>query len=126
MFFNSRGASWRIWLVIGLGLCLYGYYEWGNLRVPSDEELLQAVEMQYQAEIARMQQHAGDTPVTLTREWQDKYRAAIYHERMAPIEKARKRIQSTVGIGLMLMVMAGGMFVMNYLAGKPKDPGAGR
>jgi hypothetical protein len=120
MLFGSRRGAWRIWLVIGLGLCIYGYYEWRNLRIPSDEELALVVEVQYRAEIARMQQQAGDTPITLTREWQDKFRTAILYERLAPIEKARKRIQSTVGIGLMLMVMAGGMFVMNYLAEKTK------
>ncbi len=123
MLFGSRQGSWRIWLVIGLGLCLYGYYEWNQLRIPSEEAMEQAIETQYQAEIARLQQQAGDTPVEISAEWQDKFRTAIRHERMAPIEKTKKRVQSTVGLGLLLVVMAGGMFVLSYLSAKQTAPG---
>ena len=119
MLFGSGRGSWRIWLVIGLGLCLYGYYEWSQLEIPSEEALAQAIETQYQAEIARVRQQAGDTSVEITPEWQAKFRTAIRNERTAPIEKAKKRVQSTVGMGLLLVVMAGGMFVMAYLARKP-------
>lgn len=123
MLFGSRRSSWRIWLIMGLGLCLYGYYEWSQLQTPSEEALEQAVETQYRAEIARLQQQAGDTPVEISAEWQDKFRTAIRIERMAPIEKTKKRIQSTVGIGLLLLVMAAGMFVLTYLSEKQKPPG---
>ena len=121
MFFSSRQGSWRIWLIIGLGLCLYGYYEWSNLQVPSEAELEQAIEAQYEEEVARMQQHAGDTPISLTPDWQVKFRAAIRNERLAPIAKIKKRVQSTVGLGLIVIVLAAGMFVNARAAEKQKN-----
>lgn len=124
MLFGSRRNSWRIWLIMGLGLCLYGYYDWQKLDIPDEQTLQQAIEEQYEAELVRLQQHAGDTPVQLTPEWQAKFRTAIRNERMAPVEKARRRIQSTIGFGLLVTVIACGMFVMSHLSerqagGKP-------
>lgn len=110
MFFGGRRGSWRIWLVIGLGLCLYAYHDWSTLHVPSDEELALSVETQYREEVARLQAHAGETPVYLNKEWQDKFRDAIRNEHLAPVAKAKKRIQSTVGLGLIVIVLALGMF----------------
>lgn len=118
MFFGSQRGSWRIWLVMGLGLCLYGYYDWSNLHVPTDEELALVVDTQYRAEVARMQEFAGETPITLAPEWQDKFKTAIRNEQLAPIAKTKKRIQSTVGFGLIVMVLAGGMFISARLAEK--------
>jgi uncharacterized protein HemX len=120
MFLSARQGSWRIWLVIGLGLCLYGYYEQSRLHIPSDTELAAAIETQYRSEIARLQEQAGDAPIDLTPEWQDKFRTAIRNERLAPIEKARQRIESLIGVGLILVVLAAGMFVFNWQTEKQK------
>jgi hypothetical protein len=117
MFLASRQGAWRIWLIIGLGLCLYGYYEWNKLHVPGEAELAEAVEIQYRKEVSRLQEQAGELPVNLSPEWQDKYRTAIRNEHLAPVEKARKRIQSVVGIGLIVLVLAGGMFVSQRTTG---------
>lgn len=125
MFFSSRRGSWRTWLVVGLGLCLYGYYDWSKLHVPTDEELALAIDTQYRAEVARMQELAGETPIYLAPEWQDKFKTAIRNERLAPIAKTKKRIQSTVGLGLIVMVLAGGMFVSAQLAEKQKSKSEG-
>ncbi len=116
--FGSRKNSWRIWLVVGLALCGYSYYEWSQLHVPTDAELAQIVDTRYQAEIARLQQHAGETPVEITPEWQDKFKTAIRNEQLAPVHKTQKRIQSTVGLGLILLVLATGMFVSSYQSEK--------
>jgi hypothetical protein len=116
--FGSRKSSWRVWLVVGLALCGYSYYEWTKLHVPTEDELAQIVDTRYQEEIARLQQHAGEMPVEVTAEWQDKFKTAIRNEQMAPVEKARKRIHSTTGIGLLVLVMASGMFVATYLSEK--------
>lgn len=126
MFFSSRQGSWRIWLVIGLGLCFYGYYEWSNLQAPNETELEQAVETQYRREVARMQEHAqrqdqaGDVSVQLSPEWESKFRAAIRNEHMAPVAKVKKRVQSTIGLGLIVMVLAAGMFVFERQAEKQR------
>lgn len=116
--FGSRKASWRIWLVVGLSLCGYSYYEWSKLVIPTDAELEQIVDARYQSEIARLQQHAGEAPVEITAEWRNKFKTAIRNEQMAPIDKARKRIESTTGLGLILLVLSGGMFVATYLSEK--------
>lgn len=123
MFFGSRQGAWRIWLVIGLGLCFYGYHQWRTIQAPDDAELTAAIEAQYESELARMREHAdSEVPVTLTPEWQDKFRTAIRRERLAPIEKEKKRAQSLIGGGLLLLVMAAGMFVFDRQAEKQKRP----
>jgi len=122
MLFGSRGGSWRIWLIIGLGLCLYGYYENSKLREPSAEALELAVEMQYRVEIARLQQAAGDQPLELTTEWQNKYRTAIRNEQLAPLLRARKRVHSVVGAGLLLLVLAASMFLYTRMAADNTQP----
>jgi hypothetical protein len=120
MFFGSWRDSWRIWLVIGLGLCGYGYYERSRLHVPNDAELEQAVDAQYRNEIASLQRQAGEMPVELSPEWQEKFRTAIRSERLAPVEKAKKRVQSLFGAGLILLVLAAGMFVYQRQVEKQK------
>jgi hypothetical protein len=125
MLFSFRRDSWRIWLVLGLGLCGYGYYEWSRLRVPTAEELDQLVEAQYRVEIERLQQQAGEQPLDLSREWQHKYRTAIRNERTAPVAQAKKRIHSIFAAGMIMLVMAAGMFVYQRLAQLPASTGGG-
>jgi hypothetical protein len=124
MFMASRGGAWRIWLFIGLGLCLYGYYEWSHLQVPSEAALELAVEAQYQSELAQMQQRAGEMPIEMTPEWESKFRTAIRNEYMAPIHKTEKRIHATLGMGLLLVVMSLSLFVLSYMTERQKkNPG---
>jgi hypothetical protein len=117
MFIGSRRGSWRVWLVIGLGLCLYGYYELNRLPMPSEAALAQAVETQYRLEVARLQEVAwqhgqpAEAPVSLSPEWETKFRSAIRSEQLAPVEKSRKRAHSLLGAGLILTVLAAGMYV---------------
>jgi hypothetical protein len=124
MFFGSQRAAWRIWLVIGLGLCLYGYYEWSRIEAPSEEQLAQAVEAQYRIEVARLQEVArqhgqpAEAPVSLSPEWEAKFRSAIRSERLAPVEKSRKQAQSLLGAGLIFLVLAAGMYVSARQAAK--------
>ncbi len=125
MFIGSRRGSWRVWLVIGLGLCVYGYYELNRLPMPSEEALAQAVERQYRAEVARLQdvarQHGqpDQAPVSVSPDWEAKFRSAIRREQLAPVEKSRKRAHSLLGAGLILTVLAAGMFVSARQAERP-------
>lgn len=123
MFFSLRRDSWRMWLALGLGLSGYGYYEWSSLSTPTSEQLEQMVEAQYRFEIDRLQQQAGEQPIELSREWQQKYRTAIRSELMAPGARARKRAQSILTAGMLMLVVAAGMFVHQRLA--PPLPGPG-
>lgn len=122
MLFSLRRDSWRLWLALGLALCGYGYYEWSRLRVPTDEELERVVEAQYVFEIARLQQQAGDQPIDLSTEWQQKYRSAIHNERMAPIVQAKKRIHSIFAAGMIMLVMAASMFIYQRMASRALNP----
>src|SRR5690348_14292672 len=99
-----RRGAWRIWIFIGLSLCLYAWHLWSGIRPPPDDELDLAVELRYQQEVAAMQERAGrmqevtggkpaaagTIPINISPEWEAKFRQAIRHDLLAPLETRRK------------------------------------
>ena len=61
----------------------------------------------------------------MTPEWEAKFRTAIRAERMAPIEKTRKRIHGMLGAGLLLVVMSLSLFVLGTMAERARRTPAG-
>jgi hypothetical protein len=115
MFFSSRQTAWRIWLVAGLGLCGYSQYLRMELVEPTESQLEQQVEARFAEEYARLGEKTEDPAFQMSPEWQQKYRAAIRAELTRPMEQERKRINSSLGFGLLLTVIASGMFVSSRM-----------
>ena len=120
MFFSSRQNSWRIWLVAGLGLCVYSHYQRLDLVEPNPAQFEQAVEARFALEYANAKEISKDPQFQMSPEWEAKYRSAIRAELSRPNEEKIKAINSALGFGLLLMVIAVGMLVSSRVLKQPE------
>jgi hypothetical protein len=121
MFFGNAQNAWRIWLIVGLGLCLVGYYQWADIPPELDEAALEEqIDVRYREEIAQMQQRVGQQPLEISAEWKGKFRSAIRTELLRPRAEKLKTAHTILGFGLLLLVVSASLFVLTWLA--PRIP----
>jgi hypothetical protein len=105
----------QVTVIIGLSLCVYTWYQWNQLPIPSGSELEAKVETRYQQEIASMQKDAGGVPLAITPEWRDKFHAAIRKEQLAPYEDLKRPVYGFLALGLFTLVIGLGSMVSQKL-----------
>lgn len=125
MFAARPGGLQRILTVMGIVLFGYGFMEWYQLEKPSDAEVALRVEIMYLAEVQRLQKSPTNNtgePITLSPDWQAKYRQAIRNDVVAPYEHKRKQAASFMFAGGAMLFMMGSGFFANWLANRASRP----
>lgn len=104
-----------LWLIaaIGVGLIIYGGYQWYNLDELNPEQMKSSVELNYRMDIERMRAQAEDGELNLSEDWKDKHREAIREELEANMEKERETARSWMLAGLAALIFSlGRIFIV--------------
>ncbi len=107
-------------VVIAVGFCVYGGYNWLQVEQPSEQQLKLDVEANYQVDIARMQAQEADGKLDISPEWEAKHRRAIREEFQASTQHEKGLARSWFVIGLALLVFSVGRILAQPLFGGKK------
>lgn len=113
----ARNPFWII-VIIALGFCGYGAYQWVQVEMPTDPQLKLNVEANYQADIARMRASAPDGQLDLSDDWESKHKQAIREEFITAAQHEKDLARSWFVIGLALFVFSLGRILAQPLFNK--------
>tara|TARA_B100000508_G_scaffold124768_1_gene108367 strand:+ start:81 stop:449 length:369 start_codon:yes stop_codon:yes gene_type:complete len=118
MALAAPGSFKRAVLFFGIIMGTIGAQQWLTLPEYDPAEVENKIEVIYLLEIEQMRQRAGEAGMQVKPEWEAKHKAAIRNEIIGPRIKQEERAKKFVGIGLIALVLAAGMFASDFAASK--------
>lgn len=102
---KKTNPFWFI-VAVGLGFCIYGAYNWVQVEEPTAEELQRSVDINYQADIARMRASSEDGQLNLNNDWEQKHRKAIRDELTGAVQHEKDLARSWFVVGIALLIFS--------------------
>lgn len=120
---GTQSIALRLLVLVGLGLCAWGGYQWTQVEEPTERELALAVEANFYADLTRMQAQRPGEAMTLDEEWREKHREAVRQEILAMVERRRDTARSWFLAGIAVLIFSlGRMFAAPLFGGRDHAP----